>query len=195
MDVQVKKVSPWGIPAKGPFLGSVPGSHGSTVATLSGLQLATLSSVPVSTLMPSGSGATVGQARVGPSALQFGMEPTPVFGEVWGDLKSDIKNPPCNNTWWQEDKKTVQSPPLCLRRERRLRRSPTVVAGSSMDHHCTGTKGTASDVRRTTGGMPRHQPHATMRGVHPRSPEGPGASAYFRRCKAMNSRKTCTRKR
>ena len=36
-----------------------------------------------------GNGATVGQARVGPSALQFGMEPTPVFGEVWRDLKSD----------------------------------------------------------------------------------------------------------
>ena len=89
VDVQVKKVSPWGIPAKGPFLGSVPQSHGSTVATLSGLQLATLSSVPVSTLMPSGSGATVGHARVDPSALQFGMEPTPVFGEVWRDLKSD----------------------------------------------------------------------------------------------------------
>ena len=49
-------------------------------------------------------------------------------------------------------KRTVQSPPLCLRRERRLRHSPTVVAGSSMDHRCTGTKkGTASGVRRTTG--------------------------------------------
>ena len=78
-----------GIPAKGPFLGSVPGSHGSTASTMSGLQLATLSCVPVSTLMQSGSGATVGPARVGPSALQFGMEPTPVFGEVWRDLKSD----------------------------------------------------------------------------------------------------------
>ena len=89
VDIQVKKVSPWGIPAKGPFLGSVPGSHGSTVATLSGLHFATLSSVPVSTHMPTGNGATVGQARVGPSALQFGMEPTPVFGEVWRDLKSD----------------------------------------------------------------------------------------------------------
>ena len=47
VDVQVKQVSPWGIPAKGPFLGSVPRSHGSTVATLSGLQLATLSSARV----------------------------------------------------------------------------------------------------------------------------------------------------
>ena len=36
--------------------------------------------------------------------------------------------------------RTVQSPPLCLHRECRLRHSPTVVAGSSMDHRCTGTK-------------------------------------------------------
>ena len=50
------------------------------------------------------------------------------------------KKPPCNNTWWTEIKRTVQSPPLCLHRERRLRHSPTVVAGSSVDHRCTGTK-------------------------------------------------------
>ena len=85
---RLKKVSPWGIHAKGTFLGSVPGSHGSTVATLSGLQLATLSSVPVSTLMPSGSGATVGPARVGLSALSNHWIPK-VFGKVWGYLRSD----------------------------------------------------------------------------------------------------------
>ena len=64
------------------------GSHGSTVATLSGLQLATLSSVPVSTLVPSGNGATVGPARVVPSAPSNHWIP-PVFGKVCGDLKSD----------------------------------------------------------------------------------------------------------
>ena len=37
-----------------------------------------------------------------------------------------------------------------------------------------------SDVLRTTGGIPRHQPQATMRGVHPRSPKGPGSFAYFK---------------
>ena len=47
-----------------------------------------------------------------------------------------------------------------------------------------------SDVRRTTGGIHRHQPHATMRGVHPRSPKGPGAFANFRRSVATYSRKT-----
>ena len=51
-----------------------------------------------------------------------------------------------------------------------------------------------SDVLRTTGGIPRHQPQATMRGVHPRSPKGPGAFAYFRRSMAMNSTKTYTHK-
>ena len=34
---------------------------------------------------------------------------------------TQIKNPPCNNTWWTEIKRTVQSPPLCLRRECRHR--------------------------------------------------------------------------
>ena len=42
----------------------------------------------MSTLMPSGSGATVGPARVGPSTPSNDWIP-PVFGEVWGDLKSD----------------------------------------------------------------------------------------------------------
>ena len=61
------------------------------------------------------------------------------------------KKPPCNNTWWTEIGRTVQSPPLCLHRECRLRHAPTVVAGSSMAHRCTGNKGKASGVRRTTG--------------------------------------------
>ena len=52
-----------------------------------------------------------------------------------------LKNHPATVRGGRKIKKTVQSPPLCLRRERRLRRSPTVVAGSSMDHRCTGTKG------------------------------------------------------
>ena len=47
--------------------------------------------------------------------------------------------------------KTVHGPPLCLHREWCLHHSPTVVAGSSMDRICTGTKGTASGVLRTTG--------------------------------------------
>ena len=55
-------------------------------------------------------------------------------------LATTHKKPPCN-TWWREIKRTVQRPPLCLRRECRLRHSPTVVAGSSLDCRCTGTKG------------------------------------------------------
>ena len=55
-------------------------------------------------------------------------------------LGNDTLKPPCN-TWWREVKQTVQRPPLCLRREYRLRHSPTVVAGSSLDCRCTGTKG------------------------------------------------------
>ena len=51
-----------------------------------------------------------------------------------------LEKPPCN-TWWREEKRTVQRRPLCLRRECRLRHSPTVVAGSSLDCRCTGTKG------------------------------------------------------
>ena len=94
VDVQVKKVSPWGIPAKGPFLGSVPGSHGSTVATLSGLQLATLSSVPVSTLMPSGSGATVGPARVGPRPSSLGWSPLQYLVRYGETLKATVKSHP-----------------------------------------------------------------------------------------------------
>ena len=43
-------------------------------------------------------------------------------------------------------KGAVQSPPLCLRREWRLRHSPTVVAGSSMDCDCTRTKGPRDSV-------------------------------------------------
>ena len=43
-------------------------------------------------------------------------------------------------------KKTARSPPLCLHREWRLRHSPTVVAGSSTDCRCTGTKGKTSVV-------------------------------------------------
>ena len=55
-------------------------------------------------------------------------------------IGNDTLKPPCN-TWWREVKQTVQRPPLCLRREYRLRHSPTVVAGSSLDCRCTGTKG------------------------------------------------------
>ena len=55
-------------------------------------------------------------------------------------LGNDTLKPPCN-TWWLEVKQTVQRPPLCLRRECRLRHSPTVVAGSSLVCRCTGTKG------------------------------------------------------
>ena len=52
-----------------------------------------------------------------------------------------------------------------------------------------------SDARRTAGGIPRHQPHATMRGVHPRSPKGPGALANFKGSMSMYSRTACTYKR
>ena len=55
-------------------------------------------------------------------------------------LGHDTLKPPCN-TWWRKVKRTVQRPPLCLRRECRLRHSPTVVAGSSLDCRYTGTKG------------------------------------------------------
>ena len=59
------------------------------------------------------------------------------------------KKPPCNNTWWTGIKRTVQSPPLCLHRECRLRHAPTVVAGSSMDCCCTrDQKGKVSGVWR-----------------------------------------------
>ena len=65
-----------------------------------------------------------------------------------GSRRHKNKKPPCNTTRWKELKRTAQSPPLCLRREWRLRHSPTVVAGSSMDYRCTGTKGRASVVLR-----------------------------------------------
>ena len=56
-------------------------------------------------------------------------------------------------------------------------------------------QGKMSDVRRTTGGIPRHQPNATMRGVFPRSPKGSGTLAYFKRSMAMYSTKTRTKPR
>ena len=64
-----------------------------------------------------------------------------------------LKSHPATKRGGSKFKVTVQSPPLCLHRERRLRLSPTVVAGSSMDHHCTGTKKgkKVSGVRRKTG--------------------------------------------
>ena len=78
--------------------------------------------------------------RVGLSASQFGtgipLKCLVRFGET---LKATLKKTPCNNTWWQEkdspksslvSSQGAVSPPL-----------PTVVAGSSMDHRCTGTKG------------------------------------------------------
>ena len=60
---------------------------------------------------------------------------------------------------------------MFLHREWCLHHSPTVVAWSSMDCNCTGTKGTASDVLRQrrksrTNDRPPLPP--------PRSPEGPG---------------------
>ena len=68
---------------------------------------------------------------------------------------------------WQEDKGTVQSPPLCPHREQCLRHSPTVVAGE-LDASLYRDQGTVSGVRRTTGGIPRHQPHVAMRRISPR---------------------------
>ena len=47
-----------------------------------------------------------------------------------------------------------------------------------------------SDVRRTAGGIPRHQPHGAMRSIPPRSPKGPGALANFKGSMSMYSRKT-----
>ena len=84
-----------------------------------------------------------------------------------------------------------QSPPLCLRREPPLDDSPTVVAGSSMDCHCTGTK--REDLMYCVQQAASHQPHGAMRSISPRSPEGSGALPKFKECLAMYSRKARTR--
>ena len=55
-------------------------------------------------------------------------------------------------------------------------------------------QGRVSGVRRTTRGIPRHQPHAAMMGVFPRSPEGPEALAHFKTTMSTYSRNTCTHK-
>ena len=94
VDVQVKKVSPWGIPAKGPFLGSVPGSHGSTVATLSGLQLATLSSVPVSTLMPMAMAQLSDRLESAPRPSSLGWSPLQYLVRYGETLKVTLKSHP-----------------------------------------------------------------------------------------------------
>ena len=106
------------------------------------------------------------------------------------------KKPPCNNTWWTGIKRTVQSPPLCLHRECRLRHSPTVVAGSSLDCCCTGNKGTASGIERrgadraTKGGKAsgRSDRHCHL----PSTPEGPVALEKSKVILAMYSKKTNT---
>ena len=96
------------------------------------------------------------------------------------------KKPPCNNTWWTEIKRTVQSPPLCLHRECRLRHLPTAVARSSVDHRCTGTKKgkrlvygvqQAQTARRRKA---RRADEATAIAISPRPPERPGALTKFR---------------
>ena len=51
-------------------------------------------------------------------------------------------------------------------------------------------QGRMSDVRRTTGGKPRHQPHVAMRGVFPRSPKGSGDS-----CNTSRGLWPCTRRK
>ena len=101
-----------------------------------------------------------------------------------GDTKN--KKPPCNNTWWTEIKRTVQSPPLCLHRERRLRHSPTVVTGSSMDHHCAETKKGkclvygVQQAQTAPRRKARRADEATAIAISPRPPERPGAHAKFR---------------
>ena len=53
-------------------------------------------------------------------------------------------------------------------------------------------QGTASGIRRGTGGKPRHQPQKAMRGIFPRSPKGSGTLTNFKGTMAMYSTKTCT---
>ena len=118
-----------------------------------------------------------------------------------GDPK---KKTPCSNTWWTEIKRTVQSPPLCLRRECRLRHSPTVVAGSSTDHRCTGAKRDQVSkgqhliycvkVQTAPRKKATRADEATAIAISPRPPERPGALAKFRKSQWTNSRKTSTRK-
>ena len=71
-----------------------------------------------------------------------------------------------------------------------LEDSPTVVAGSSMDCHCTGTKGEHLIYCVQQATDPAISLH---RGVPPRSPEGSGALPKLKECLAMYSRKARTR--
>ena len=78
-----------------------------------------------------------------PKALQCRLELPQCLVRFGETLKRHLKNPPCNNTWWQEVLRKesprsvlvtlqgVASPPLL----------PSVVAGSSVDCIYTGTKG------------------------------------------------------
>ena len=87
--------------------------------------------------------------------------------------------------------------PPCVFTGGGLHHSPTVVAGSSMDRICTGTKGKASGVRHTTGAdrttkKARRADEATAIAISHRPPEMPGALANFRVSQKANSMKTCT---
>ena len=81
--------------------------------------------------------------------------------------KRHTNKPPCNSTWWREVKSTVSGPAFCPCEEPPLDDSPSVVAGSSADCDCTTCrekdrkKRKASDVLRTAGCLPSHQPHGT----------------------------------
>ena len=107
--------------------------------------------------------------------------------------KRHTRKPPCNSTWWKEVKSTVSGPALCACREPPLDDSPSVEAGSSADCDCTTCrekdrkKKKASDVLRTAGCLPSHQPHGTMRSFSPRSAIGPGVLANFKKSQHANS--------
>ena len=93
------------------------------------------------------------------------------------------KKTPCNNKWWTGIKRTVQRPPLCLHRECRLRHAPTVVAWSSLDCRCTGTKGKCLmygvEAQTAPRRKARRADEATAIAISPRPPERPGALAKF----------------